>query len=74
MNAHCQWKHPSNGPVETSCGKDFAFIEGDASDNGFAFCPYCGKKIESIRLCWACSEPALDGFDQCAKCTEDLAE
>ena len=27
------------------CGKEFSFNEGNAKDNGFEFCPFCGAKI-----------------------------
>lgn len=30
---------------ETSCGSDFTFIDGTPTDNGYKFCPNCGKPI-----------------------------
>jgi hypothetical protein len=29
----------------SGCMNDFIFNEGSPSDNGFKFCPYCGKLI-----------------------------
>ena len=43
----CKWKYDENyNMYETDCEHAFIFIEGRKSDNGFLFCPYCGKKIE----------------------------
>ncbi|MCK5021484.1 MAG: hypothetical protein KAS32_31015 [Candidatus Peribacteraceae bacterium] len=31
----------------TQCGNYFMFNEGDVEDNGFKFCLFCGKEIET---------------------------
>lgn len=43
----CEWKYYENDFVwETSCKHAFQFEAGDVAENEFAYCPYCGKKIE----------------------------
>lgn len=47
----CTWrleKHEfldSDGVYDTECRETFQFFTGDAKDNSFKFCPYCGKYI-----------------------------
>ena len=49
INGTCKWKYDENyNMYETDCENAFIFIEGRKSDNGFLFCPYCGKKIEEV--------------------------
>jgi hypothetical protein len=44
----CRWK-PSeefdNDNWESSCGNLFSFFADGPKENGFEFCPYCGKPI-----------------------------
>ena len=42
----CLWKcDPEEQPYETACGHRFYFDSGDVGENGFDWCPYCGKPI-----------------------------
>lgn len=42
----CTWTEDSNGLYNTECGHIFECMEGDPSENGFIYCPYCGDEIE----------------------------
>jgi hypothetical protein len=33
---------------ESECGQVFTFIEDGPRDNGFEFCPYCGKSLVEL--------------------------
>ena len=47
----CVWKHDE--PYEyhsTSCGREFSFIDGNVKENGYKFCPNCGKNIQTLEL------------------------
>ena len=49
IKGNCKWKYDEYyNMYETDCEHAFIFIEGRKSDNGFLFCPYCGKKIEEV--------------------------
>lgn len=44
----CEWHGQSgdmHGNYETSCGNMHTLSEGNISDNGYKFCPYCGCEI-----------------------------
>ena len=41
----CTWIENEDGVYETNCGNLFAFNDGTPSENGFAFCPYCGLEL-----------------------------
>lgn len=48
----CLWKEHDNndelGIYDTDCGETFFFSDGlSAKDNGFKYCPYCGRRIET---------------------------
>ncbi len=43
----CCWKW-DEGFWVSDCGEAFEFNDGNPSDNGFQFCPYCGKLLEEI--------------------------
>lgn len=40
----CLWQQDEDGNYDTECGNRFVFIYGTPEDNGFKFCPYCGKE------------------------------
>lgn len=42
----CRWAN-ENSPYDTECGNLFEFIDGTPSENGFKFCPFCGKEIST---------------------------
>ena len=49
MPGDCVWTEDlDDGAWDTSCGNRFEFIDGGPKDNHFAFCPYCGQKLEPI--------------------------
>lgn len=39
----CAWTHIEKNLWDTECRYTFKF--GSPLDNGFGFCPYCGKKL-----------------------------
>ena len=41
----CHWQEDDDGVQETECGNAFILNDGGVSDNGFKFCPYCGRAI-----------------------------
>lgn len=44
----CQWTLADefeSSVYDTSCNNKHEFIEGDAKDNGYEFCPYCGRRL-----------------------------
>ena len=44
----CIWREQSTSEYSTSCGATFIFSAGGIRENGFVFCPYCGKQIKAI--------------------------
>ena len=48
----CKWTHDpldDERVYETSCGQANQFGDGGPVENGYKFCPYCGKEIELKR-------------------------
>ena len=41
----CTWTQDANGIFYTSCGQEEEFTTGTREENGYKFCPYCGKEI-----------------------------
>ena len=41
----CQWTEDADGVWETACGEMFLFETDGPLENGFLFCPYCGRKL-----------------------------
>lgn len=45
----CEWKEETEeGYYETSCKRLVTIISGTANDNGYKYCPYCGKEIRIV--------------------------
>jgi hypothetical protein len=44
----CRWKESEDGWWETQCRKSFEFTTDNLSENGFMFCPFCGKQIKAV--------------------------
>jgi len=46
----CRWSLTSDdwNVYSTDCDHDFQIMEGDIAENGFKFCPYCGKPISEV--------------------------
>lgn len=43
----CRWMQDADdGAWDTGCNERFEFTHGEPADNHFAFCPYCGGRIE----------------------------
>ena len=51
MRGTCVWKYDDTMDVfETECGRTFCFEYAPPKDNGYKFCPSCGKVLaEKIR-------------------------
>lgn len=46
----CEWLEDEDGLWVTDCNEDFQFTSHGPSENGFEWCPYCGKKLIEIQL------------------------
>jgi hypothetical protein len=46
----CLWTEDSDTIWSTTCGESFLFDDGDPEENGFIYCCYCGKKLESKKF------------------------
>lgn len=43
----CKWTEDENGAYDSECNNKFEFLGGSSpEENGFIYCPYCGKKIK----------------------------
>ena len=48
-NTVCTWEDEGDGYYNPGCCSDaFMFNEGTATENGFKFCPFCGKPLEDL--------------------------
>ena len=43
----CAWGKDEDGIYQTDCGECFVFNDDGPKENGFKFCPYCGKTLKS---------------------------
>ncbi len=43
MDQTCNWTEDIDGLWATDCGHVFEFHEGGPENNGFQFCPWCGR-------------------------------
>jgi hypothetical protein len=41
----CEWVEDEEGVWETDCNEAFQFSSDGPVQNGFNFCPFCGKPI-----------------------------
>lgn len=56
----CIWtEDPEYGTWETSCGETFCMIEGTPEENGYKYCPSCGKKLRQAHY-----QPEQDEADE----------
>lgn len=45
----CIWRfNEDTGKYDAGCGSEFYFTDGDADDNGFDYCPFCGEYIKEL--------------------------
>lgn len=44
----CIWKEDKEGGWFTKCGHHFLKSEGTPKENGFKFCPCCGRMLRQI--------------------------
>lgn len=44
-SAVCRWEISIEGCWMTDCEWTFGFEFGDPEENGFAFCPFCGREL-----------------------------
>ena len=43
----CKWELDTDDCYyETDCGNAFTLLEGNLDENGFLYCPYCGKRTD----------------------------
>lgn len=52
----CEWIDSHEDGWTTDCGNAFVFNDEGPTENGFKFCPYCGKPLEVAPF----GEDALD--------------
>lgn len=45
----CTWTQDTDGIWKTSCGQAQEFTTGTREENGYKFCPYCGKEIQESK-------------------------
>lgn len=45
----CIWSQDSSYCYAAQCGKVFVFNDDGAEENGFKFCPFCGKRLVDIK-------------------------
>ena len=77
----CEWVEDGNEDFSiwnTTCGNAFTFESGNVLDNGFAYCPYCGRALtmRAADVCQTCgglgrAYPTLSDPDgvECPDCT-----
>ena len=41
----CTWTQNEDGVYETNCDNMFVFNDGGPVENGFRYCPYCGREL-----------------------------
>lgn len=41
----CTWHEDDDGHWHTDCKQIFTLFDGTPVENGFKFCPYCGKAL-----------------------------
>ena len=47
----CRWKYDEiQDSWETDCGNDFVLMNGTPADNRMQYCPYCGYRLEVIKV------------------------
>lgn len=44
----CHWAADDDENWETSCHEMFVFAEAGPIENGFRWCPYCGRTIAEV--------------------------
>lgn len=50
---NCLWIEDEDKNYETGCDNMFTFNVGCPVENGFIYCPYCGKKLKvRINIRW----------------------
>ena len=45
MTGICEWTEDEDGIWETDCGNMHVFLDSGPDENGYIYCPYCGKKV-----------------------------
>lgn len=51
LRSSCQWKPTiiCGDVFSTGCGRAFILNDGSLEENGFVFCPFCGRNIIEIK-------------------------
>lgn len=61
----CEWQEEDGGgPWESWCGHLFEFNSDGPKENGFRFCPYCGKRLVAVFYKDGAGSAALAALDQ----------
>jgi len=50
MNEYCTWSEDEDYVWMTSCHESHIFFDGTPIENGYKFCPYCGKPLKEVEL------------------------
>jgi hypothetical protein len=49
MQPECKWTEDADGNWFTGCGEAHVFYTGTPMNNGYRWCPYCGKKVAEVK-------------------------
>lgn len=50
MRTTCEWTHHEYQDYwSTDCENAFSFVDDTPSENGFLYCPYCGRKLLEVQ-------------------------
>lgn len=45
----CAWTEDDDGNWHTACENMHVFFYGGPAENGYWFCPYCGRRIQQVK-------------------------
>ena len=50
-NEVCKWTQEDDetGNYNSDCGGTFSFNDNGVVENGFEFCPFCGKDVQEVK-------------------------
>ena len=49
-STYCTWRLNGDGAYDSSCQAEYVFIDAGPCDNGFNYCPFCGKHIKDVTV------------------------
>lgn len=59
----CEWREDEDGNWWSSCDNGFVFDSGAPSENGFRFCPYCGRVLWQVQFSEVAADASLHDCD-----------